>query len=128
MDIVNGMRPKIISGTPLKYKELMEQCWDSDLTKRPDIITIEKKIIEINRLYYQNVADKNTSIFIKFLKNFRKANNLDKLSDLEILSCYYASSKLSISKIYQFENLPEPRNATEEEQEVVSKIIWKTLK
>ncbi|CAB4377962.1 unnamed protein product [Rhizophagus irregularis] len=30
----------------------------------------------------------------------------------------YASSSLSISKIYQFENLPEPRNATEEEQEV----------
>ncbi|UZO12129.1 uncharacterized protein OCT59_003677 [Rhizophagus irregularis] len=29
----------------------------------------------------------------------------------------YASSSLSISKIYQFENLPEPRNATEEEQE-----------
>ncbi|POG74691.1 kinase-like domain-containing protein, partial [Rhizophagus irregularis DAOM 181602=DAOM 197198] len=35
MDIVNGMRPKFVSGTPLKYKELMEQCWDADPTKRP---------------------------------------------------------------------------------------------
>ncbi|RGB36418.1 kinase-like domain-containing protein, partial [Rhizophagus diaphanus] len=40
MDIVNGMRPKIIPGTPLKYKELMELCWDADQTKRPDINTI----------------------------------------------------------------------------------------
>ncbi|PKC68427.1 hypothetical protein RhiirA1_507125 [Rhizophagus irregularis] len=30
-----------------------------------------------------------------------------------MISCYNASSKLSISKIYQFDNLPEPRNATE---------------
>src|SRR3954453_57962 len=34
--IINGMRPKVIPGTPLTYKELMEQCWDADPTKRPD--------------------------------------------------------------------------------------------
>ncbi|CAB5314188.1 unnamed protein product [Rhizophagus irregularis] len=39
------------------------------------------------------------------------------MSSFEIMSCYYASSKLSVSKIYQFDDLPEPRNATEEEQE-----------
>ena len=26
MNIINGMRPKIVPGTPLEYKELMEQC------------------------------------------------------------------------------------------------------
>ncbi|GBC04175.1 hypothetical protein RclHR1_05550012 [Rhizophagus clarus] len=51
MDIVNGMRPEIISGTPSKYKKLMEQCWDADPTKRPDIFTINDKIREINKLY-----------------------------------------------------------------------------
>ncbi|CAB5212519.1 unnamed protein product [Rhizophagus irregularis] len=30
----------------------------------------------------------------------------------------YTSSRLFTSKIHNFENLPEPRNATEEEQEV----------
>jgi serine/threonine protein kinase len=35
MDIANGMRPKVISGTPLKYKELMERCWNAVPTKRP---------------------------------------------------------------------------------------------
>ncbi|CAB5314277.1 unnamed protein product [Rhizophagus irregularis] len=44
MDIVSGMRPKIISGTPSKYKALMEQCWDAGPTKRPDICTIRYKI------------------------------------------------------------------------------------
>ena len=32
--IVDGMRPKIVSGTPLEYKELMEQCWDADPEKK----------------------------------------------------------------------------------------------
>ncbi|RGB36420.1 hypothetical protein C1646_666995 [Rhizophagus diaphanus] len=50
MDIVSGMKPKILSGTSSKYKELMEQCWDADPTKRPDIYIIRYKIREINRL------------------------------------------------------------------------------
>ncbi|POG69988.1 kinase-like domain-containing protein, partial [Rhizophagus irregularis DAOM 181602=DAOM 197198] len=40
IEIVNGIRPKIVPGTPLKYKELMEKCWDADPTKRPDIKTL----------------------------------------------------------------------------------------
>ncbi|PKC64714.1 hypothetical protein RhiirA1_421270, partial [Rhizophagus irregularis] len=32
----------------------------------------------------------------------------------------YTSSKLITSKIHNFENLPEPRNATEEEQEGIT--------
>ncbi|EXX67579.1 hypothetical protein RirG_113080 [Rhizophagus irregularis DAOM 197198w] len=66
MDIVNGMRPKIISGTPLKYKRLMEQCWDADPAKRPSIRTIGNMIKEINRLCYRNVPndDNNDEIYI----------------------------------------------------------------
>ncbi|GES90145.1 kinase-like domain-containing protein [Rhizophagus clarus] len=117
MDIVNGNRPKIVSGTPSKYKELMKQCWDADPTKRPDINAVWDKIREINNLYYQDTLN-NNSVFKRFLRLFKKTNNnLNKLSDFEIMSYYYASSKLSTSKIYQFDNLPEPRNATEEELE-----------
>src|SRR6266542_6323158 len=53
MYIVNGIRPKILPGTPLKYKMLMKQCWDADPLKRPDVYTLGKKINEIS-LYYQN--------------------------------------------------------------------------
>jgi hypothetical protein len=41
------MRPRIVPGTPLEYKELMEQCWDVDSTKRPDLYTLKKKTRDI---------------------------------------------------------------------------------
>src|SRR2546423_5934567 len=100
MNIINGMRPKIVSGTPLKYKSLMEQCWDADPLKRPDIITLQKKIREFH-LSYQNKPNES---FQSETNNNSEAN-------------YYTSSKLFsnlfTSKIHKFENLPEPRNATE---------------
>ncbi|POG80541.1 kinase-like domain-containing protein, partial [Rhizophagus irregularis DAOM 181602=DAOM 197198] len=36
MNIINGVRPKIVPGTPLEYKNLMKECWDADPLKRPD--------------------------------------------------------------------------------------------
>ncbi|CAB4388100.1 unnamed protein product [Rhizophagus irregularis] len=36
----------------------------------------------------------------------------------------YTSSRLFTSKIHNFENLPEPRNATEEEQEVLHSKLY----
>src|SRR5947207_7297579 len=44
MKIVNGMRPKIVSETPLKYSELMNQCWDANPEKRPDILSLYGQI------------------------------------------------------------------------------------
>src|SRR4051794_2802667 len=100
MNIINGIRPKIVSGTPLKYKSLMEQCWDADPLKRPDIKTLFKEI-ESFHLSYQNMSN----------ESFQSETN-DNLEEN-----YYKSSKLSsklfTSKIHKFENLPEPRNATE---------------
>ncbi|CAI2165313.1 9942_t:CDS:1 [Funneliformis geosporum] len=40
MNIVNGMRPNIVSNIPLEYKKLMIQCWDADPLKRPDALTL----------------------------------------------------------------------------------------
>ncbi|RGB32819.1 hypothetical protein C1646_705851, partial [Rhizophagus diaphanus] len=40
INIINGMRPKIISEIPSEYKSLMEQCWGADPLKRPDIDTL----------------------------------------------------------------------------------------
>src|SRR5581483_1548384 len=51
MDIINGMRPKIVSEIPLEYKNLMEQCWDADPLKRPDTYTLRLKLNEIYLLY-----------------------------------------------------------------------------
>ncbi|POG62477.1 kinase-like domain-containing protein, partial [Rhizophagus irregularis DAOM 181602=DAOM 197198] len=44
INIINGIRPKIISGTPLEYKNLMKQCWDANPSNRPDIEILRKRI------------------------------------------------------------------------------------
>ena len=98
IDIINGMRPKIVSEIPLEYKSLMKQCWDSNPLKRPDIITLDNKMNEI-KSYYQN-----------------KPNELPDLPQIKTKideETSYISSKLFTSKIHKFEKLPEPRNATE---------------
>jgi serine/threonine protein kinase len=95
INIINGMRPKITSEIPLKYKNLMEQCWDADPLKRPDTNTLRNKKNEIV-LYYQN----NPNELPQSKANFDK-----KMS-------YTSSSKIFTSKVHKFENLPEPRNAT----------------
>jgi hypothetical protein len=95
MCIINGMRPKITSEIPLKYKNLMEQCWDADPLKRPDSYTLLNKIIEI-KSYCQN----NPNELSQSKANFDKKTS------------YTNSSKIFTSKVHKFENLPEPRNAT----------------
>ncbi|EXX75483.1 Cmk2p [Rhizophagus irregularis DAOM 197198w] len=121
LKIINGMRPKIVLGTPLEYKELMEQCWDADPTKRPDIDTLDDKIGEMNRLNYQNELKKNKSIvkklFEKIVLSKSKANTAPKINEISNFENNNTSSRLFTSKVYQFKNLPEPKNATEEEQE-----------
>ncbi|GES79117.1 kinase-like domain-containing protein [Rhizophagus clarus] len=92
--------PKIIFEIPSKYKSLMEQCWDANPLERPDIGTLLKKIREI-KSYYHNKPDELPPI--TEVLNKETSNN--------------TSSKLFTSKIHKFENLPEPKNATEGEQE-----------
>jgi hypothetical protein len=87
MNIINGIRPKIVSGTPLKYKDLIKQCWDADPLKRPDDYTLGIKINEIN-VSYQNMPNE-----------LGVDNNNLKISNLGINYTSHGS--------------PEPKNATE---------------
>ncbi|RGB30206.1 kinase-like domain-containing protein [Rhizophagus diaphanus] len=100
MKIINGIRPKIVPGTPLEYEELMKQCWDADPSKRPDTYMLWDKIYKINASY-------------------QNKNELDKMDEsiMRPAISEYLKNHVSKSKVHQFENLPEPRNATEEELE-----------
>ncbi|RGB29386.1 hypothetical protein C1646_818536 [Rhizophagus diaphanus] len=97
-DIIDGIRPKIVSEIPSKYKRLMEQCWDANPLERPHTYALWKKISEI-KSYYQNNPNELPQLIAKVDKE--KINII---------------SKSFTSKIHKFENLPEPKNATEEEQ------------
>ncbi|CAB5384552.1 unnamed protein product [Rhizophagus irregularis] len=41
LSICEGDRPEIIKNTPKCYIDLMKKCWDSDPSKRPNIVIIE---------------------------------------------------------------------------------------
>jgi len=108
--IINGMRPKVIPGTPLTYKELMEQCWDADPTKRPDIYTLKDKFAEIRKLSYQNKEQINNCTDInnsQFNAIFSECSN----SSSSSINSFFDSSS---SRIYNFKNFKNllPRNAT----------------
>ncbi|POG63436.1 kinase-like domain-containing protein [Rhizophagus irregularis DAOM 181602=DAOM 197198] len=109
MNIVNGIRPKIVLGTPLEYKNLMKQCWDADPSKRPDSYTLQNKMNDIN-LFYQSKSNESLT-------------QPEENSNFEIENCT-GSSKLFTSKLHQFDNLPEPRNATEEHFIVINHMIF----
>ncbi|GBC48573.2 kinase-like domain-containing protein [Rhizophagus irregularis DAOM 181602=DAOM 197198] len=108
IEIVNGIRPKIVPGTPLKYKELMEKCWDADPTKRPDIKTLVKEINNIN--YYLNNEEQQLISY-----DLQPDRNFD-INSSSINSLFLSS------RVYSFKDLPESRNATKEEQEAYHSI------
>src|SRR3954454_18916396 len=58
MNIINGMRPKIVPGTPLEYKKLMEQCWNANPEDRPNAITLVNEIDKINKSF-RNILDES---------------------------------------------------------------------
>jgi serine/threonine protein kinase len=101
INIVNGIRPRIIPETPLEYKDLMIQCWDADPLKRPDINTLLNKIGKIYKKYLN-------------IPNELEENNDSEINKTNIFETKETSSILfTSSKLYNFENFPEPRNATE---------------
>ncbi|GBC05832.1 hypothetical protein RclHR1_06460003 [Rhizophagus clarus] len=126
INIVNGIRPKIGSGIPLEYKKLMVQCWDADPMKRPNLIDLYNKIFEM-RKHSQNISinsnsniSRNRSLIKKFIKKIKifqspesKTSNKPETNEFGDETDY----KLFESKVYSFENFPEQRNGTEEEQE-----------
>ena len=103
MKIINGMRPKIIPGTPLKYRKLMEQCWNADPTKRPNVDFLYNEMNIIKSLYYQSENEDKINNDVNNLQLNANINN-----DCNSINSLVRNFN---SKIYKFEDLPEPRNA-----------------
>ncbi|PKC65753.1 hypothetical protein RhiirA1_420105 [Rhizophagus irregularis] len=84
----------------------MKECWNADPLRRPESYALWKRMKRFN-LDYQNMPDESFKSEIDNLGMNKVEEN-------------YTSSRLFTSKIHNFRSLPEPRNATEEEQENVS--------
>ena len=98
--IINGMRPRIVPGTPLEYEKLMKQCCEADPSRRPDSYTLLHEINKINNLCLN--------------ENKQQINNSTQLNtSISINSSSINSLTSKFCKVHIFEGLPEPRNATE---------------
>ncbi|GBC08878.1 hypothetical protein RclHR1_08450006 [Rhizophagus clarus] len=91
MNIINGIRPKIGSGTPLKYENLMKQCWDADPSNRPNIETLRNKIRELN-LFYQNKSNDQTEENNNNLEINNNVNNSENSISTKELEVFYSKS------------------------------------
>ncbi|RGB22852.1 kinase-like domain-containing protein [Rhizophagus diaphanus] len=116
LNIINGMRPKVISGTPLKYENLMKQCWDADPSNRPDIDTLFDGIYSLLQ-YYQNISNE--------ILQQETNNNLENNKIINNSMSKHINSTLFTSKIHKFKNLPEPKNAIEGMSRKFSKVFKK---
>ncbi|CAB4496033.1 unnamed protein product [Rhizophagus irregularis] len=89
----------------------MTQCWDADPLRRPNVNMLHGMIMDLSKLNILN--DKKNK---KFLNPFTFLQPSSRSSSKTNYTTY-TDSRLFASKMHQFENLPEPKNATEEEQE-----------
>jgi serine/threonine protein kinase len=71
-DIINGLRPNIMKGTPKHYSRLMEKCWDGDPLKRPDILTIQNEIKNILNNYYNNNMSQKEQVEMSSINYLKK--------------------------------------------------------
>jgi len=95
LDICNGIRPPMITKKiPNQYKELMQQCWDVDISKRPNTVQLHNYFARENRKAVQ-ASDYGTEL----------VNHNNKV-------IVHEADDIKQSSIYEFNDLPIPRNAT----------------
>ncbi|CAB4415850.1 unnamed protein product [Rhizophagus irregularis] len=107
----------------------MEQCWDANPTKRPHIIILKNKISNIYRSYCQNDNEQRIFISSKITSiNNSRLNTRFNVNSSSSDSSFFGNSSANSSnwdissRVYNFENLPEPKNATKEEQDAYHSI------
>ncbi|EXX60799.1 hypothetical protein RirG_176600 [Rhizophagus irregularis DAOM 197198w] len=117
LSICEGDHPEIIKNTPKCYIDLMKKCWDSDPSKRPNIVIIENTISEwlrsINEYYIFNSEDEQSYEVPNIgnqLRNdmyeFIKANRdlMQEQANISVLQTHpqaYYTSRLLTEILYQ---------------------------
>ncbi|POG71493.1 hypothetical protein GLOIN_2v1604805, partial [Rhizophagus irregularis DAOM 181602=DAOM 197198] len=115
MKICKGLRPKSNYKIPQLIFDIINQCWDADPLKRPDA----NKLYELFNNLWSNCDKKNYIIN----KQTNEADEINKksssssstaqlpLSSTSTLSYIAHTQAVYISKLLDFKNLPEPKNA-----------------
>ena len=93
-DICDGIRPQIVENIPDKYQELMKRCWDADTANRPNALQLRDYFLSECR------------------KSAQSSDYGTKLVNQSSIFPSYETEHIEQSKVYEFNNLPIPRNAT----------------
>ncbi|EXX73815.1 Cdc15p [Rhizophagus irregularis DAOM 197198w] len=117
--ICKGLRPKSNYKIPQLIFDVINQCWDADPLKRPDADELFRLI---SKLSYHAV-DKDSVIY-KQIKEADEINNKSSFSTVQssssstsILSYMTHPQAVYTSKLLDFKNLPEPKNADNDDLE-----------
>ncbi|PKC56445.1 kinase-like protein [Rhizophagus irregularis] len=96
--------------TKERDKELMEQCWDADPTKRPNINTLFNKIKHIYKSYFQNENDVE-----------QQTNNVTTINNAQLCTSSSVSHSFSNSiyrnssnEVYNLRDLLSQENSTKD--------------
>ncbi|RGB38557.1 kinase-like domain-containing protein [Rhizophagus diaphanus] len=114
--ICQGLRPKSNYKIPQLILNIISQCWDADSLKRPKA----NKLVDLLEDLYRSLRDHDASNYeIK-----KQVEEVDKINEkLSSSSLSQAGTSLSYttnpqavytSRLLDFKNLPEPKNATDD--------------
>ncbi|PKK60674.1 kinase-like protein, partial [Rhizophagus irregularis] len=97
LEIARGKREVSIEDTPIKYKELYENCWNGEPNQRPDIDEVYMVLIQLNsqltnneqikvitKQYFDNTNINNSIISTEVASHDSNIENLDLPNDLNV--------------------------------------------
>ena len=110
--ICQGLRPKSNYKIPQLILDIIQQCWDADPLKRPNASELHGLFVNLrNSSCYENAT---ISQQIKEADEFNK--NLPTLSSTAGVLTYNTHAQaVYTSRLLNFKNLPEPKNADNED-------------
>jgi serine/threonine protein kinase len=113
--ICQGLRPKSNYKIPQLVYDIINQCWDADLSKRPKAIELEKLFTYLwNDIISKN---ENNSVIYEQIKEAEEINKKlpstvqSPLSSTGTLAYTTHPQAVYISRLLDYKNLPEPKNA-----------------
>ncbi|UZO13067.1 uncharacterized protein OCT59_004573 [Rhizophagus irregularis] len=105
--ICHGLRPKSNYKIPQLIFDIINQCWDADLSNRPKANDLEKFFTDL----WTNNCNKDSIIS----KQIKEADEINKTSYLTLssigLSYITHSQAVYTSRLLDYKDLPEPRNS-----------------
>ncbi|CAG8527876.1 7456_t:CDS:2 [Cetraspora pellucida] len=131
LDIINGMRPKVVDGTPPDYADLMIKCWDACPKNRPDAKTIMKKMANLLQEIYETdgvykelklipIKISKKKMLINFVKSKFKRKKKKKLpSNIEIKNTLLVTEKNKDSSLATVEKGKSQISATERDESLL---------